>query len=104
MTTTHSPYAGAGLRASTPAPARTAARRLTVAAAAVVAAEAVLVRLGRTYGSTRAERAAHLPGDGLVAAPDVQTDHAVTIDAPPSDVWPWLVQMGWGRGGWYTAR
>jgi hypothetical protein len=28
----------------------------------------------------------------------------VTIDAPASAVWPWLVQMGWGRGGWYTAR
>jgi hypothetical protein len=32
------------------------------------------------------------------------TDHAVTVDAPPSAVWPWLLQMGWGRGGWYTAR
>lgn len=29
---------------------------------------------------------------------------AITIDAPPEDVWPWVVQMGWGRGGWYTAR
>jgi hypothetical protein len=33
-----------------------------------------------------------------------QTDHAITISAPPSAIWPWLVQMGWGRGGWYTAR
>ncbi len=32
------------------------------------------------------------------------TDHAVTIDASPAQVWPWLVQMGWHRGGWYTSR
>ncbi len=54
--------------------------------------------------STAAERAATLPGDNIVADPNVVTDHAITIDAPPAAVWPWLVQMGWGRGGWYTAR
>jgi hypothetical protein len=32
------------------------------------------------------------------------TDHAVSIAAPPEDVWPWLMQMGWHRGGWYTHR
>src|SRR5664280_426216 len=31
-------------------------------------------------------------------------DSATTIDAPPDHIWPWLVQMGWGRGQWYTAR
>ena len=46
----------------------------------------------------------HLPGDDIVGNPEVVTNHAVTIDAPPERVWPWLVQMGWGRGGWYTAR
>ena len=71
---------------------------------AVVAAEAVLVRLGRTHGSTVDERAAPLPGDDLVRRPNAVTDHAITIDAPPEDVWPWVVQMGWGRAGWYTAR
>jgi hypothetical protein len=34
----------------------------------------------------------------------VVTDHAIWIDAHPRDVWPWLVQMGWHRGGWYTYR
>jgi hypothetical protein len=72
--------------------------------AAVVAGEAALIRLGRTYGSTPAERAADLPGDDIVQAPTAVTDHAITVDAPPSCVWPWLVQMGWHRGGWYTAR
>jgi hypothetical protein len=32
------------------------------------------------------------------------TNHAVTIPAAPARVWPWPVQMGWHRGGWYTAR
>ncbi|HEX6246531.1 MAG TPA: hypothetical protein VFZ64_01555 [Nocardioidaceae bacterium] len=45
-----------------------------------------------------------LPGDDIIRDAEVQTDHAITIDAPPSVVWPWLVQMGWGRGAWYTAR
>lgn len=70
---------------------------------ALAGAEAALVHLGRTYGATRAERSRVLPGDDVVAGAEVQTTHAVTIDAPPSAVWPWLVQMGWNRGGWYTA-
>ena len=60
--------------------------------------------LGRTSGSTRDERARNLPGDDVVDRPHFVTDHATTIDAPVADVWPWLVQMGWHRGGWYTAR
>ncbi len=80
------------------------ARRRALLTTTAVAGEAVLIHLGRTYGSTRAERRQSLPGDDIVARPVVRTDHAVTIDAPPAAVWPWLVQMGWGRGGWYTAR
>jgi hypothetical protein len=77
-----------------------------IAGAAGVAAltEAGLIYLGRTYGSSTAERAMALPGDGIIARPNVVTNHAVTIDAPPGAVWPWLVQMGWHRAGWYTAR
>jgi hypothetical protein len=66
--------------------------------------EAALVRLGRTYGSTAAERRRARPGDDLVPRPQVVTDHGITIDAPAEAVWPWVVQVGWGRGGWYTAR
>lgn len=80
-------------------------RRMALGVAmAAVAAETGLIHLGRTYGSTREERMQRLPGDDIIAAPKAQTDHAITIDAPPSDVWPWMVQMGWGRAGWYTAR
>ncbi len=64
----------------------------------------VLQWLGRTYGSTPDERAASLPGDEIVPHPTAVTDHAITIAAEPEHVWPWLVQMGWGRAGWYTAR
>lgn len=75
-----------------------------VAALGAVTAYGVLQQLGRTSGATPDERRAALPGDGLVTAPQVVTDHAATIDVPPEDVWPWLVQMGWHRAGWYTAR
>jgi hypothetical protein len=60
--------------------------------------------LGQTYGSTPEERRMTLPGDDIVPDPQVVTNHAITIDAPPESVWPWLVQMGWHRAGWYTAR
>ena len=80
------------------------AHRAATAVTAVALAELALTALGRGYGSTRAERASALPGDDIVADPDVVTDHAITVDATPADVWPWLVQMGWGRGGWYTPR
>lgn len=86
----------------------TAVRRRTTlglaAAGAAVLAELALVRLGTTYGSTPAERALRLPGDDIVSDPVVVTNHAITIDATPDEVWPWVVQMGWGRAGWYTAR
>jgi len=60
--------------------------------------------LGRNYGTTGAERRRDLPGDDLMAHPMAVTTHAVTINAPPERIWPWLVQMGWHRGGWYTAE
>jgi hypothetical protein len=60
--------------------------------------------LGRTWGSTKEERSRPLPGDEIVPNPQMGGDHAITIDAPRQDVWPWLVQMGWHQGGWYTYR
>jgi hypothetical protein len=79
-------------------------RLAATAVSAAALSEAALIALGCTYGSTRAERAMSLPGDDMVVNPSVVTDHAITIDAAPADVWPWLVQMGWGRAGWYTPR
>jgi hypothetical protein len=70
----------------------------------MLAAYAALQVLGRRAGSTAAERAAVLPGDELVSRPQVLTDHAVTVEAVPDEVWPWLTQMGWHLGGYYTPQ
>ena len=50
------------------------------------------------------ERTAALPGDDLVRFPQVEVTHVATLPAPPAEVWPWLMQVGWGRAGWYTPR
>jgi hypothetical protein len=55
-----------------------------------------------TWGASGEEAEARLPGDELLADAGMISTRAVTIDAPPSSVWPWLVQMGVGRGGAYT--
>lgn len=60
--------------------------------------------LGRRAGSTAHERAARMPGDELVPAPHMVTNHAVTISARPKQIWPWLTQMGWHLGGYYTPE
>lgn len=49
----------------------------------------------------RGERTAPLPGDELVPDAVVVMDRAFTLPAPPADVWPWFVQLGRRRGGWY---
>ncbi|WP_230486915.1 hypothetical protein [Nocardioides anomalus] len=51
-----------------------------------------------------AERAATLPGDELVASADVVMDRAFSLPAPPDEVWPWLVQLGKRRAGWYLPH
>lgn len=43
-----------------------------------------------------------LPGDELIPRPKMQSTHAISIAATPQLVWPWLVQMGQGRGGFYS--
>ncbi len=43
-----------------------------------------------------------LPGYEFIKNPRYHTTRAITIDAPASEVWPWLVQMGQGRGGFYS--
>jgi len=53
------------------------------------------------WGSTEEERRRRLPGDDLVSDAEQQT-HAITVDVPPEAVWPWLVQMGQGRAGFYS--
>ncbi len=54
--------------------------------------------------ATAAERSAALPGDAIVARPDVVMDRAFSVPAPPAQVWPWIVQLGKERAGWYFPR
>jgi hypothetical protein len=54
------------------------------------------------WGATPAEAGVALPGDEPGLAPDAYFTRAITIDASPSVVWPWLVQMGQDRAGFYT--
>lgn len=55
-----------------------------------------------TWGATRDETTRPYPGDELVSNPDGGATMATTLPAPPEKVWPWLVQMGGDRGGWYS--
>ena len=55
-----------------------------------------------TWGASRAETAGAYPGDELVPDSDGGATMAATLPAPPERVWAWLVQMGGGRGGWYS--
>ena len=53
------------------------------------------------WGATPDETTRAYPGDELIPDADHSTTMATTLPAPPERVWPWLVQMGLGRGGWY---
>jgi len=54
------------------------------------------------WGATEIEVKKSLPGDDQVPHPNMENTRAITIQAPAWDVWPWLVQMGQGRGGLYS--
>jgi hypothetical protein len=54
------------------------------------------------WGATPAEVAAALPGDALLLRAQYRSIRAITIDAPPDAVWPWLVQVGCLRAGFYS--
>ena len=62
----------------------------------------VLRRRYNAWGATAAEVGSPMPGDQLVPSPRMGYTRAISIDAPPAVVWPWLVQIGQGRGGLYS--
>lgn len=79
--------------------------RILVGAAAGAAAFSYPLLFRRrclTWGARPEEVTRELPGDELLRGPDIVSTRAITIDAPSGAVWPWLVQMGSGRGGAYT--
>jgi hypothetical protein len=55
------------------------------------------------WGATDEEVAGPYPGAGPVPGGERSATMAVTIGAPPDQVWPWLVQIGSDRGGWYSS-
>jgi hypothetical protein len=82
-------------------------RRLLAGGAALVAVggayRTFLRRPILTWGATAAEADGRLPGDALLESADGVATRAITIDAPPAAVWPWIAQMGPApRGGAYT--
>lgn len=54
------------------------------------------------WGATPEEQIRALPGDEVIENPTHVTTHAIRINARPEDIWPWLVQMGQNRAGFYT--
>ena len=54
------------------------------------------------WGAAQTEVRQVFPGDELVPNPFRVTTRAITINAPAPDIWPWLVQIGFGRASWYT--
>jgi hypothetical protein len=90
-----------GHAATMPRTASTALRVLTVAVGGGAAA-CSLGRALRHLGASADERALAMPGDERLPDADIVSTRAVTICAPAEAVWPWLVQLGWGRAGWYS--
>ena len=73
--------------------------------AAVATALATAPELGAVqdgWGATWAERRATMPGDEFVPNPKMMSTRAITINAAPDRVWPWLAQIGMGRAGFYS--
>ena len=54
------------------------------------------------WGATAAEIERVMPGDAAIPEATYDTTLGITIDAPAADIWPWLVQMGYRRGGLYS--
>jgi hypothetical protein len=78
-------------------------RRICLPACLFAGAYGVLIRPRMLrWGTTPAEADGAYPGADLIPGGQRIATMAVTIDAPPSQVWPWLVQMGCNRAGWYS--
>jgi hypothetical protein len=56
----------------------------------------------RRWGATDDEVHRSLPGDDLVPRPGMESTHAIAIRASAAEIWPWLVQIGYRRAGWYS--
>jgi hypothetical protein len=75
---------------------------LVVTLAGLSAAIWLLRRYGLHSGATWEEYRQPFPGDKIILRPDLEITNAITIHAPAEKIWPWLVQLGYYRGGWFT--
>jgi hypothetical protein len=76
---------------------------LAAAGAAGVAAYVLAIRPWHLrWGASDEEVQQPMAGDELVSEPKIRATHGITIQAPAADVWPWLVQWGYERGGFYS--
>ena len=84
-------------------------KKLCVGLTALIAVAMVLyLRFLRPWylrwGATEEEVEQSIPGDEEITQANYQSTRAITINAQAASIWPWLVQMGQGRGGFYTYR
>ena len=75
---------------------------ISVAAGMAIAYGLQLREQSRTWGVASGDADLGLPGDDLVSEPDYVDTRSLGIDAAAGDVWPWIAQLGYGRGGWYS--
>lgn len=82
------------------------ARKLVLRGAGLMLVASGYVRLARPrmarWGASDGEVGDAMPGDGEVPEPQFAVTRAVTIAASPEGVWPWIVQIGYHRAGWYA--
>src|SRR5512140_1167422 len=78
--------------------------QLGMAAALGMGVAAVARRVSKFSGATREEADSALPGDEVIVHPRIEWTRGITIDASPAEIWPWLLQMGYGRAGFYAPR
>ena len=81
-------------------------RRYVAGATAIGGTAAAYILLARPlhlrWGATDQESDDPLPGDDLIAKPDLTATRAINIRTPADQVWPWIAQLGQGRGGFYS--
>jgi hypothetical protein len=81
-------------------------RKLLIAGASVAGAvyayRAVVEPWWRTWGVRDLPVDRSYRGDDVITEPTALETRSIVIDAPPERIWPWLVQMGYGRAGWYS--
>ena len=81
-------------------------RRYGASVSAIAGAAAAYILLARPrqlrWGATDEESGGPLPGDDLIANSDLTATRAISVRASPDQVWPWIAQLGQGRGGLYS--